>query len=113
MWSSAIEARLRFFCPYPAEKACPLRPWLLACLIIRIKLIIAINEFNAYDQGGITCGAIEDPRKSSKAIDERVIINFRDKNGVIARFRDKNVVIVRFCDKNVECLYIYYGVIEE
>merc|ERR1711873_126231 len=37
-------------------------------------------------QGGITCGAIEDPRKSSKAIDERVIINFRDKNGVIARF---------------------------
>ena len=58
-------------------------------------------------QGGITCGAIEDPRKSSKAIDERVIINFRDKNGVIARFRDKNVVIVRFCDKNVECLYIY------
>ena len=64
-------------------------------------------------QGGITCGAIEDPRKSSKAIDERVIINFRDKNGVNARFRDKNVVIVRFCDKNVECLYIYYGVIEE
>ena len=36
-------------------------------------------------QGGITCGAIEDPRKSSKAIDERVIINFRDKNVVIAR----------------------------
>ena len=66
-----------------------------------------------HKQGGITCGAIEDPRKSSKAIDERVIINFRDKNGVIARFRDKNVVIVRFCDKNVECLYIYYGVIEE
>ena len=52
-------------------------------------------------QGGITCGAIEDPRKSSKAIDERVIINFRDKNVVIARFRDKNVVIARFCDKNV------------
>ena len=64
-------------------------------------------------QGGITCGAINEPWKSSKAIDERVIINFRDKNGVIARFRDKNVVIVRFCDKNVECLYIYYGVIEE
>ena len=68
---------------------------------------------STHTQGGITCGAIEDPRKSSKAIDERVIINFRDKNGVIARFRDKNVVIVRFCDKNVECLYIYYGVIEE
>ena len=29
--------------------------------------------------------------KLSKAIDERVIINFRDKNVVIARFRDKNV----------------------
>ena len=44
-----------------------------------------------HGQGGITCGAIEDPRKSSKAIDERVIVNFRDKNVVIARFRDKNV----------------------
>ena len=54
-------------------------------------------------QGGITCGAIDEPKKSSKAIDERVIINFRDKNVVIARFRDKNV----------ECLFIYYGVIEE
>ena len=43
------------------------------------------------EQGGITCGAIDEPRKSSKAIDERVIINFRDKNVVIARFRDKNV----------------------
>ena len=42
-------------------------------------------------QGGITCGAIDEPRKSSKAIDKRVIINFRDKNGVIARFCDKNV----------------------
>ena len=30
-------------------------------------------------QGGITCGAIDEPRKSSKAIDERVILNFRDK----------------------------------
>ena len=53
------------------------------------------------NQGGITCGAIDEPRKSSKAVDERVIINFRDKNVVIARFRDKNVVIARFRDKNV------------
>ena len=53
------------------------------------------------NQGGITCGAIDEPRKSSKAIDERVIINFRDKNVVIARFCDKNVVIARFRDKNV------------
>ena len=52
-------------------------------------------------QGGITCGAIDEPRKSSKAIDERVIINFRNKNVVIERFRDKNVVIAHFRDKNV------------
>ena len=48
-------------------------------------------------QGGITCGAIDEPRKSSKAIDERVIINFRDKNVVIARFCDKNVYRKLFC----------------
>ena len=54
------------------------------------------------NQGGITCGAFDEPRKSSKAIDERVIINFHDKNVVIARFCDKNVVIARFRDKNVE-----------
>ena len=41
------------------------------------------------DQGGITCGAIDEPRKSSKAIDECVIINFRDKNVVIARIATK------------------------
>ena len=45
-------------------------------------------------QGGITCGAIDEPRKSSKAIDERVIINFRDKNVVIVRFRDKMGVLL-------------------
>ena len=33
------------------------------------------------NQGGITCGAIDEPRKSSKAID---VVNV-----VIARFRDK------------------------
>ena len=42
------------------------------------------------EQGGITCGTIDEPRKSSKAIDERVIIDFRDKNVIIARFSDKN-----------------------
>ena len=50
-------------------------------------------------QGGITCGAIDEPRKSSKAINERVIINFRDKNVLIARFRNKNVIIAHFRDK--------------
>ena len=53
------------------------------------------------NQGGITCGAIDEPRKSLKAIDECVIINFRNKNVVIERFRDKNVVIAHFRDKNV------------
>ena len=45
-------------------------------------------------QGGKTCGAIDEPRKSSKAINKRVIIDFRDKNIVIARFRDKNEVFI-------------------
>ena len=45
-------------------------------------------------QGGKTCGAIDEPRKSSKVIDERVIINFCDKNVVNARFRDKNGVFI-------------------
>ena len=54
------------------------------------------------DQGGITCGAIDEPRKSSKAIDERVIIKFRDKNVVIARFRDKNDGFILFIH-----IYVY------
>ena len=59
-------------------------------------------------QGGITCGAIDETRKSSKAIDERVIIDFRDKNVVIARFCDNNVVNAEFCHKNgVFILFIY------
>ena len=61
--------------------------------------VVKISECQCQHQGGITCGAIDEPRKSSKAIDERVIINFRDKNVVIARFCDKNVVIARFRDK--------------
>ena len=39
----------------------------------------------------MTCGAIDELRKSSKTIDERVVINFPDKNVVIARFRDKTL----------------------
>ena len=45
-------------------------------------------------QGGITCGAIDEPRKFSKAIDKRVIIDFCDKNVIIARFRDQNEVFI-------------------
>ena len=60
------------------------------CQPLDVHILNRLFKFGLH-QGGITCGAIEDPRKSSKAIDERVIINFRDKNVVIARFRDKNV----------------------
>ena len=56
----------------------------------------ANGERIAGNQGGITCGAIDEPRKSSKAIDKRVIIDFRDKNVVIARFRDQNEVFIKF-----------------
>ena len=56
-------------------------------------------------QGGITCEAIDEPRKSSKAIDKCVVINFRDKNVVIAGFRDKNEVFVLFID-----MYIYINI---
>ena len=41
----------------------------------------------------MTCGAIDELRKSSKTIGERVIINFPTKNVVIARFRDKTVYV--------------------
>ena len=57
---------------------------------------------------GITCGAIDEPRKSSEAIDKRVIIDFRDKNVVIARFRDKNVVIV-ISVLSIAFLFYKYG----
>ena len=55
-----------------------------------------MEEYYHLFQAGITCEAIDEPRKSSKAIDERGIINFRDKNVVIARFRDKNEVFILF-----------------
>ena len=41
-------------------------------------------------QSGITCGAIEEASRSSNAINERVIIYFRDKNAVTLHFCDKN-----------------------
>ena len=55
-----------------------------------------------YYQGGITGEAIDEPRKSSKYIDKRVIINFREKNVVIARFCDKN----EFLFYLLMCVYI-------
>ena len=60
--------------------------------------------WSRYRQGGITCGAIDEPWKSSKAIDERVIINFPDKNVVMARFCDKNGVFIIFI-----YMYIFFN----
>ena len=59
---------------------------------MHIMHIMHLRAFSIINlgQGGITCGAIDEPRKSSKAIDERIIIDFRDKNVIIARFSDKN-----------------------
>ena len=63
--------------------------------------MLQIYKYVYLSQGCIACGAIEEASRSSKAIDERIIINFCDKNVVIVRFRDKNAVIARFRDKNV------------
>ena len=61
--------------------------------IIYLIYQLRLNEIQLI-QGGITCEVIDEPRKSSKAIDKRVIIDFRDKNVVIARFRDQNEVFI-------------------
>ena len=63
---------------------------LASLCVIEMLNITDMADISPY-QGGITCGAIDEPRKSSKVIDERVIINFCDKNVIIARFRNKNV----------------------
>ena len=60
-------------------------------------------------QVGINCGAFDEPRKSSKAIDEHVIINFRDKNVVFARFRDKNGVFILFTYICISCRTSDFG----
>ena len=62
-------------------------------------------------QGGITCGAIYEPRKSSKAIDERVIINFCDKNVEIVCFRNKNdgfILFIYICIHFYICFIYFY-----
>ena len=58
-----------------------------------VTLLLPLSRLLRFElrhkQGGINL-TIDEPRKSSKAIDEPVIINFCDKNVGIARFRDKN-----------------------
>ena len=55
---------------------------------------VTARHLNTCVRGGITCGAIDEPRKSSKAIDKRVIIDFGDKNVITARFCDQNKVFI-------------------
>ena len=71
------------------EQKIPSEMEVAACYTLASEQNVGVGEW----QGGITCGAIDEPRKSSKAIDERAIINFRDKNVVIARFATKMGVL--------------------
>ena len=45
-------------------------------------------------QGGTTCGAIGEARRSLKSIDKRIVMNFCDENAVITRFHDSNVFLL-------------------
>ena len=58
------------------------------------------------EQGGTTCGVIDEANRSSKAIYKRVIINFHDKNAVIARFSDKIDVFIFMAKFHDMSLYI-------
>ena len=65
-------------------------------IFILILVIKALKPFqllpNAHAnqrQGGITCGAIDEASRSSKAIEKREMINFCNKNAVNACFGDK------------------------
>ena len=65
-------------------------------IFILILVIKALKPFQLLPtahanqrQGGITCGAIDEASRSSKAIEKRLIINFRDENAVIACFPTK------------------------
>ena len=71
-----------------------------------INLLVLPPPYSS-KQGGITCEAIDEPRKSSKAIDKRVIINFCNKNVVITRSCNKNEVFVLFIDIHISCKFIW------
>ena len=79
LWSADLGSsrqdtfRVGTFEGFPTSRSCLKKPY-------------QWSQLGKIDQGGITCEAIDEPRKSSKAIDKRVIINFCDKNVVIARF---------------------------
>ena len=85
--------------------------YILCCTHIDVYITFRLIQTRLY-QCGLICGAIEESTRSLKAIDERVLINFRDtnaiftnfrdKNAVFTHFRDKNAVFTNFCDKNAE-----------
>ena len=63
------------------------------------KFFLSLSKEMSLDQCGTTCGAIDGPSKSSKAISKCVIITFSNKNVVIACFWDKNDVFFIFLTK--------------
>ena len=118
LWCTAkIATPIRFFAPYRGATIL-VQPNINHAPKYRTHAKISIHTPK---QGGITCGAIEEASKSSKTIDERVIINFRDKNVVIAHFRNKNdvfcfydkindmswfiMIYIKMYDKNVAILF--------
>ena len=64
----------------------------------RKSLTAAGEKISTPIQCGITCGAIDEPSRSSKAIDKSVIINFCDKNFILHIFATK-MMFIYFNDK--------------
>ena len=60
-----------------------------------------------FQEGGITCEAIDEPGISSKVIDKRVIINFRDKNVAIARIATKMRFYFNYFNVDIYSIYLY------
>ena len=81
----------------------------------------ASRRWNEINQCGITCGAIVEPSRSSKAIDKRVIIYFCDKNDfsifmtkchdmswfVWQKCYDMSWCIMTFCHKNKKTSFLW------
>ena len=61
-------------------------------------------------QSGTTCGAINEPGRSSETFNKRLIKDLRDQNVVIARFRDKNDVfnLILFDSCSVPSIVFYW-----
>ena len=79
-------------------KGNPLSSQFIFILILVIKALkpfqLLPNARANQRQGGITCGAIDEASRSSKAIEKCVIINFCNKNAVLACFRDKMMFLI-------------------